>query len=379
MKSNPKNIIHIMLLLTISSLCLSCNKNDMSNNNADVNSIAKNILDDAYTAWNSPKAEVQEHMSDYVLVDSADDFLHYTDQKSEAKLSYAFVDNCLRATVAIVPKSSKDIFISYLEQYEYLGETSSKSVYYNTSDNTMYFSYDIESAEKEYSVLGFTPIVSDLYSGDISIKVDYKNLYYTIDGKQFKMILVEGGNLPAFYMMQTEVPLSGEFKIGDTVIGKIDTNNDKCIILAELRGFVNRLNEATGLEFRLPTENEWKFAAKGGTMSNNYTYSGSNKINDVAWYSGNCTGVQDIALKQPNELGFYDMSGNYAEVCSSDPLNIDGKTYGGCWKHTASQCTTTSYVSGNTSTDTIPGTSIREKNAVDGKYISVRLVYSSPE
>lgn len=55
------------------------------------------------------------------------------------------------------------------------------------------------------------------------------------------------------------------------------------------------------------------------------------------------------------------MSGNYAEVCSSEPLNIDGRTYGGCWKYAASKCTSSSCQSGNTSTSKIPGTSIREK------------------
>lgn len=243
----------------------------------------------------------------------------------------------------------------------------------------MCFSYDVLSNDTEYSIMGFSPIVSNLYDGDIIIKVDYKNLYYTIDSKQFKMILVDGGSLPAFYMMQTEVPLLGEFKIGETYIGKIDSNGDNCIIKAELRTFVNKLNDATGLDFRLPTESEWKFAATGGVRSNNYTYSGSNNIEEVAWYSGNSNGIQNIASKQPNELGLYDMSGNYAEVCSSDPLDIDGKTYGGCWKYVASQCTPSSYRSGNTSTSKIPGTSIREKNAVDGSYITVRLVYSSPE
>lgn len=215
--------------------------------------------------------------------------------------------------------------------------------------------------------------------GNSQIKVDYKNLSYIADGKIYKMILVDGGTLPPFYMMQTEVPVLGYLQIGNTYIGCIDANSDQCIIKSELRKFITKLNEATGLEFRLPTEAEWKFAAKGGIKSKGYAYSGSDDIDDVAWYKGNSSSPHDIATKQPNELGLYDMVGNYSEVCSDDPVGIDGRTYGGCWKYTASDCTPTSWKSGNTSASKIPGTSIKELNAVDGRYITVRLVYSIPE
>lgn len=193
------------------------------------------------------------------------------------------------------------------------------------------------------------------------------------------MILVDGGTLAPFYIMQTEVPVLGYIQIGDTYIGAIDMNADQMIIKSELRKFIEKLNEVTGLEFRLPTEAEWKFAAKGGVKSKNYVYCGSDNINDVAWYKGNSTKPNDIATKQPNELGLYDMSGNYSEVCSDDPVGIDGRTYGGCWKYEAFDCTPTSWESGNTSAGKIPGTSIRHNNAIDGRYITVRLVYSVPE
>ena len=379
MKKNLRYIGYILMLVIFNNICISCNDDDMLDDIHSDEGIVKNILDNACTLWNASKNDVQEQMTDYVLINSDADFLQYTDQSRKIRLSYNFVNDSLQATVAIAPKLTNNPLLSCLKDYESLGELSSKDIYYNTSKNTMCFSYEVQSNDTEYSIMGFSPIVSNLYNGDIIIKVDYKNLYYTIDDKQFKMILVDGGTLPAFYMMQTEVPLLGEFKIGETYIGKIDSNGDNCIIKAELRTFVNKLNDATGLDFRLPTESEWKFAATGGVRSNNSTYSGSNNIEEVAWYSGNSNGIQNIASKQSNELGFYDMSGNYAEVCSNDPLDIDGKTYGGCWKYEASQCTPSSYRSGNTSTSKIPGTSIREKNAVDGSYITVRLVYSSPE
>ncbi len=68
--------------------------------------------------------------------------------------------------------------------------------------------------------------------------------------------------------------------------------------------------------YRLPTENEWEWAAKGGKQSKGYTYSGSNSIGDVAWYYGNSGSVtHEIKTKQENELGIYDMSGNVHEWC----------------------------------------------------------------
>ncbi|MCX2980645.1 formylglycine-generating enzyme family protein [Halieaceae bacterium IMCC14734] len=79
---------------------------------------------------------------------------------------------------------------------------------------------------------------------------------------------------------------------------------------------VDRLNEATGKRFRLPTEAEWEYAARGGNRSKGFLFSGSNSIDEVAWYAGNAGNrSHPVAQKAPNELGLYDMTGNLWEFC----------------------------------------------------------------
>lgn len=153
---------------------------------------------------------------------------------------------------------------------------------------------------------------------------------------------------------------------------------------------INNLRKKTGLPWRLPTRDEWQYAAKGGTKSLNYLYCGSNSIDDVAWYKGNSSNKpHEVARKKPNELGLYDMSGNYAELCYNDvrpskynktelesESDPDGDYYGGCWNDSASECTPSSYKEGTVDGKVRENININEANAVDGKYVTIRLVYS---
>ena len=120
--------------------------------------------------------------------------------------------------------------------------------------------------------------------------------------------------------------------------------------------FIKKLNKLTGKNFRLPTEAEWEYAARGGNKSQGYKYSGSNTIDNVAWYTSNSgSKTHDVKTKQANELGIYDMSGNVYEWCqdwydsnyysSSPETNPTGPTSGsyrvlrgGGWGYSARGC-----------------------------------------
>ncbi len=209
---------------------------------------------------------------------------------------------------------------------------------------------------------------------------------FTVKGLSFAMVSVEGGSfmmggtaeqgddasddekpihkvtISDFLISQTEVTQELYEAVMDTnpSIIKGSKRPVENISRADCGDFIEKLNKLTGKKYRVPSEAEWEYAARGGNKSKGYKYSGSNTLDDVAWYNKNSDngldekdpnyGTHDVATKAANELGIYDMSGNVDEFCEdcyadysseeqTDPVVMDAElttstefvSRGGCW------------------------------------------------
>ena len=197
------------------------------------------------------------------------------------------------------------------------------------------------------NVSDVTTLVNIILNGDTGSS-DIQT--FTVNGVTFKMVTVEGGTFTMGGTSEQGAVASDEkpthsVTLSTYLIGKTEVTQELWqavmgtnpsttkgnsfpvvkVSWNDCQTFINKLNALTGKNFRLPTEAEWEYAARGGNKSKAYKYSGSSTIGNVAWYKANAGIIKPVASMQPNELGIYDMSGNVWEFCNDWYGNYSGE------------------------------------------------------
>lgn len=269
---------------------------------------------------------------------------------------YAFDPSCYQNATLIVPDGAEGLYQStdWWNQFSQVklilrGDVNGDGTV-SIADVTALIDY-LLSGDESNALLINADVNKDgtVSIADVTALIDYLlsgawpfNGTVTIQGISFNMVAVEGGTFTMGatpednYADNNERPAHqvtlSDYYIGETevtqalwlaVMGSNPSQHQgdlnypvERVSWNECQIFISRLNEMTGLNFRMPTEAEWEYAARGGKNSHSYMYAGSDLVDEVAWYStnsGNLTHL--VATKRANELGLYDMSGNVSEWC----------------------------------------------------------------
>lgn len=159
----------------------------------------------------------------------------------------------------------------------------------------------------------------EFWIGAQSFNKYYRN--YCSNAEEINAYIFQQKKVKSFYMCKFPVTVLLWYHI----TGNVPEGNDiTCpslpvvnVAYDDILSFIQALNKKYGTHFRLPSEIEWEYAARGGQLTRNYDYSGSNNADDVAWFAHLVKFIQPVGQKNPNELGLYDMSGNIWELCES--------------------------------------------------------------
>ena len=218
----------------------------------------------------------------------------------------------------------------------------------NTASGKTYADVNLDGV---VNITDVTALINYLLSHEWPEVYEPEYVTYTVGNVSFRMLLVEGGTFTMGaregdpYVRPWEYP-AHEVTLSDFYIAEFEvtqelwravmgtSNNPSWFVSAngydtnykrpaesmtysQVKSFITKLNQKTGKTFRLPTESEWEYAARGGKWSKGYFYIGSDNVEEVAWHKGNSNDLTySVGSKAPNELALYDMAGNVEEWVS---------------------------------------------------------------